>query len=215
MAQVVNGQPTRRARKAQATRERILDAAEALFTRDGYTVTTIAAIADQADVAVQTVYAVFGTKRTILTELLAVRVTGDDGGTGLTDRHEWHAMEAETDPDRQLTLLAGIATRIGERMGALYSVLAGASGSDPEVADMHRRQQQRRHDDQRRVARSLARNGALRPGLSQERATDIMWAVANPATHHSLVAERGWSPGEYERWLADVLSCSLLGTERR
>jgi AcrR family transcriptional regulator len=211
----VNGQPTRRARKAQATRERILDTAEALFVRDGYAATTIAAIADQADVAVQTVYAVFGTKRAILSELLAVRVTGDDGGSGLTDRDEWRAMEAETDPGRQLKLLAAIASRIGERMGALYSVLAGASGSDPEVAEMHRRQQQRRHDDQRRVARSLARKDALRTGLSEARATDIMWAVANPATHHSLVAERRWSPSEYERWLADVLTCSLLGTERR
>ena len=215
MTGTVNGQPTRRARKAQATRERILDAAEALFVRDGYAATTITAVADQADVAVQTVYAVFGTKRAILSELLAARVTGDDGGTGLTDRDEWRAMEAETDPGRQLKLLAAIATRIGERMGALYNVLAGASGSDPEVADMHRRQQQRRHDDQRRVVRSLARKDALRPGLSEARATDIMWAVANPATHRSLVAERRWSPSEYERWLADVLSCSLLRTELR
>ena len=68
----------RRARKALDTRHRMLDAAEALFVRDGYAATTIAAIAEEADVAVQTVYAVFGTKRAILTELLAVRVVGDE-----------------------------------------------------------------------------------------------------------------------------------------
>jgi len=213
MAASVKSQATRRAQKALATRRRILDAAEVLFVRDGYAATTIVAIAGQADVAVQTVYAVFGTKRAVLSELLASRVTGDHDTTPLKDRDDWRAMEAETDPRRQLRLLAAIATRIGERMGALYNVLAGAAGSDPEIADMHRFQQQHRHSDQRRVARSLARKGALRPGLSEAHATDIMWAVANPAMHRSLVAERQWAPGEYERWLAHVLTCSLLETE--
>jgi AcrR family transcriptional regulator len=210
----VKSQPTRRTQKALATRRRILEAAERLFVRDGYATTTIAAIADQADVAVQTVYAVFGTKRSILSELFTVRVVGDDDAAPLKDRDDWRAMEAKTKPRRQLELLAAIATRIGERMGALYDVLAGAAGSDPEIADLYRRQQQRRYNDQRRVARSLARKGALRPGLSEARATDIMWAVANPTMHHRLVAERRWATDEYERWLAHVLTCSLLQPER-
>ena len=196
MPAAIKSQTARRAQKALATRRRILGAAETLFVRDGYAATTIAAIAGEADVAVQTVYAVFGTKRAVLSELLAARVTGDDDVTPLQDRDDWRAMEAEADPGRQLELLAAIATRIGERMGALYNVLAGAAGSDPEIADMHRLQQQRRHDDQRRVTRSLARKGALRPGLSEATATDIVWAVANPAMHHSLVAERRWASGD-------------------
>jgi TetR/AcrR family transcriptional regulator, regulator of autoinduction and epiphytic fitness len=213
MSASVKSQTTRRARKALATRRRILDAAEALFVQNGYAATTIAVIAGQADVAVQTVYAVFGTKRAILAELLAVRVVGDDTARPLKDRDDWRAMETETDGRRQLELLAAIATQIGERMGALYNVLAGAAGSDPEIAAMHRRQQQSRHNDQRRVARSLARKGALRPGLSQTRATDIMWAIANPTMHRWLVTERRWAPSEYERWLAHVLTCSLLEPE--
>ena len=131
MAVSVKSQATRRARKALATRWRILDAAEALFVQNGYAATTITAIAGRADVAVQTVYAVFGTKRAILAELLAVRVVGDDTATPLKDRDDWRAMEAETDPRRQLGRLAAIATRIGERMGALYNVLAGAARLGP------------------------------------------------------------------------------------
>ena len=68
----VKSQTTRRAQKALATRRRVLDAAETLFIRDGYATTTMAVIAEQADVAVQTVYAVFGTKRAVLSELFAV-----------------------------------------------------------------------------------------------------------------------------------------------
>jgi AcrR family transcriptional regulator len=210
----VKSRATRRQQKALATRRRILDAAEMLFTRDGYATTTIVAIAEQADVAVQTVYAVFGAKRCVLGELLAVRAVGDDDATPLKDRDDWRAMEAETEPRRQLELLAAIATRIGERMGGLYGVLAAAAGSDPEIADIYRRQQQSRYNDQRRVAQLLARRGALRLGLSEARATDIMWAVANPTMHHGLVAERNWTVGEYQRWLTHVLTCSLVETER-
>jgi len=96
----VKDQATRRERKALATRRRILDAAETLFVRDGYAATTIAAIAIEADAAVQTVYAVFGTKRAVLTELLAVRVVGDDAATPLKDRDDWRVMQAESEPGR-------------------------------------------------------------------------------------------------------------------
>ena len=200
----------RRERKAQATRRRVLDAAEALFIRDGYARTTMAAIAEEADVAVQTVYAVFGTKRAILTELLAVRVVGDEDGTALGDRQDWQDMEREVDPRRQLALFASIATRIGDRIADLYEVMAGAAGSDPEIAAMYRRQQQARYTDQRRVARALSRKGALRAGLSEAHATDIMWTIANPRTHRNLIGERRWATEEYERWLTQVLISALI-----
>ena len=98
MQQPVKGQPGRRELKARATRHRILDAAEVLFIRDGYAATAIAAIAAAADVAVQTVYAVFGTKRAILAGLLAARTVGDDDSAALSDRAVWRAMEDESRP---------------------------------------------------------------------------------------------------------------------
>jgi TetR/AcrR family transcriptional regulator, regulator of autoinduction and epiphytic fitness len=206
----VNRRPGRRERKAQATRQRILGAAEALFVRDGYVSTTMAAVADEADVAVQTVYAVFGTKRAILAELLAIRTVGDEETTPLTRRAQWQAMEDEADPRRQLVLFAAIATSIGERMADLYEVMSGAAGSDPEIAATYDGQQQLRYRDQRRVARALARAGALRSGLSESRATDILWAIANPRTYHSLARSRGWTQEEYQRWLGELLVSALL-----
>src|SRR5262249_44467324 len=151
-------------------------------------VTTIAAIAEEADVAVQTIYAVFGNKRAILSELLAVRVAGgDDDNTlpprfpaRLQGRAEWQAIEREPDPRQQLARLAAVATRIGNRIGSLYQVLAGAAGSDPEIAELYRSQQHARYKDQLRLVRLLARKGALREGLSERTATDIMWTIANP-----------------------------------
>jgi TetR/AcrR family transcriptional regulator, regulator of autoinduction and epiphytic fitness len=210
MNEAVKTRPGRRERNALATRRRMLDAAETLFTRDGYAATTMTAIAEAADVAVQTVYAVFGTKRAILTQLLGARIVGDDQQTPLRDRAEWQAMEREADPRLQLALLAGISTRIGSRIAALLEVMAAAAGSDPDIAAAYRQQQQARYDDQCRLARSLRRKGALRAGLSETAAADIIWTLANARTHSMLIGARGWAADEYERWLGQLLASALL-----
>jgi hypothetical protein len=95
-------------------------------------------------------------------------------------------------------------------VGGLYQVLAGAAGSDPEIAQLYREQQHARYADQQRLARSLAAKGALKKGLSDSTATDIRWAIANPSTHYALVSERRWTPETYEEWLAHMLTCALL-----
>lgn len=208
-------QPTRRHIKAAATRRRVLDAAKLLFLRDGYAATPITAIADEADVAVQTIYAIFGNKRTILTEMLAAQVAGDDDSRPLVDRDDWQAMEHEADPRRQLALLARLATQIGSRMAAVYEMVSAAAASDTEIASVYRRQRDSRYRDQRRVAERLAAQGALHEGLSAKRATDIIWAIANPTMYRALVGDRKWSVGEYERWLAEMLTDALLVEGRK
>lgn len=208
-------QPTRRHIKAAATRRRVLDAAKLLFLRDGYAATPITAIAEEADVAVQTIYAIFGNKRTILTEMLAAQVAGDDDSRPLVDRDDWQAMEHEADPRRQLALLARLATQIGSRMAAVYEMVSAAAASDTEIASVYRRQRDSRYRDQRRVAERLAAQGALHEGLSAKRATDIIWAIANPTMYRALVGDRKWSVGEYERWLAEMLTDALLVEGRK
>jgi TetR/AcrR family transcriptional regulator of autoinduction and epiphytic fitness len=210
MREPVKTRPGRRELKALATRHRVLDAAEALFISDGYAATTITAIAETADAAVQTVYAVFGSKRAILTELLQVRTVGDDQQEPLRNREEWQAMEREADPRRQVAQLAAIATGIGTRIAALTEVMAAAAGSDREIAAMYRQRQRAHYEDQRALAESLSRKGALRPGLSADHATDIIWTLANPRNYHALVTERRWTTGEYEHWLARQLAYALL-----
>jgi TetR/AcrR family transcriptional regulator of autoinduction and epiphytic fitness len=210
MTAPVKPQLGRRARKALETRRRVLDAAEALFTRDGYATTTMTAIAEHADVAVQTLYAVFGSKRAILTELIDARVVGDDQAGSLPGREDWRAMEREPDPQRQLALFAQIATRIGNRSAAINEIMAQAAGADPELAAIYQQQRQSRYRDERRIARSLARKGALREGLSETQAADIIWAIGTTRTYRALVSERGWTTEQYERWLKDLLARALL-----
>ena len=63
-----------------------------------------------------------------------------------------------------------------------------------------------------RFTRLLADRGALRPGLSAEHARDILWTLASHATYDQLVTQRGWPPEQYQTWLADTLSRTLLPT---
>jgi AcrR family transcriptional regulator len=210
MNATVKPETGRRARKALENRRRMLDAAEALFTRDGYAATTMNAIADEADMAVQTLYAVFGTKRAILTELIDARVTGHDDAGSLPDHEDWHAMEREPDPHRQIALFASIATRIGQRSAAINEVMVAAAGADPEIAALYQGQRQDRYRDERRLARSLARKRALHQGLSEAQAADIIWAIATTRTYRDLVHERRWRADQYQHWLADLLARALL-----
>jgi AcrR family transcriptional regulator len=178
-------------------------------TRDGYAATTMTAIADEADVAVQTLYAVFGNKRAILTELADVSIVGEDHAGSLADSEDWQQMEREPDP-RQIALFASIATRIGDRRAAVTEVIAAAAAADPAIATLYRQQRQDRYRDERRLARSLAHKRALRAGLTETQATDTIWAIVNARTYRALVHERKWTTDQYERWLTDLLARALL-----
>jgi AcrR family transcriptional regulator len=87
---------TLREEQAQETRLRIRKSARRLFAAQGFTETTINQIADDAGVAPQTIYAVFGSKGAIVGEMLQDLETSADIGA-------WVAkMIAEGDPRRQL-----------------------------------------------------------------------------------------------------------------
>src|SRR5512139_1844715 len=67
----------RRQAQARETRRQIIEAARLLFSEHGYTGATIEAIAEEAGVAPETIFATFGNKRTILAAVIDVAVGGD------------------------------------------------------------------------------------------------------------------------------------------
>ncbi len=68
--------------------------------------------------------------------------------------------------------------------------------------------------DVRMVAQSLADKRALKPDLTDERATDILWAMGSAEMYRMLVVDRGWSPSEYQQWLVTTLIDSLLSKNK-
>jgi AcrR family transcriptional regulator len=200
----------RRQEQAQVTRRKIVEAADRLFTEQGYAGATLAAIAAEAGVAPATVTAVFGTKFAILEALIRTAVRGDDAPAPLVERSWWQEMLREPDPARRLWRFAAIALRGRQRTAAIAEIVRGAAGADPELAALRRQQTESRLEDMRSLALSLDASGALRPGLTVARATDLLWALGSAEMYQALVVERGWAPAEYETWLATTLIHALL-----
>jgi AcrR family transcriptional regulator len=200
----------RRQEQARETRQRLLDAAYRLFAEKGYAGTSIPAIAQEAGVAVPTVYWAFGSKRQLLMELVSSRAVGDTNQVPLADRPWWQEMLSEPDPVRQLELLAAISRQAHERAAGAFEILRGAAASDPEIAALYREGGRRRYQDQQQVAHSLAARGALRPDITEEQAADLLWTMSASEWYRMLVVERGWTAQQYEAWQVASLSSVLL-----
>ncbi len=200
----------RRARQAAATRARIVEAAGRLFAERGYVATTIDAVAAEADVAVETVYARFKNKRNLLDAYLDVSIVGDAERVALLDRPEVQAVRAAADQRDQLRLLARIMRGVLERNAPVHAVLRTAAAVDPELDALAAEDDKRRKATQRAFVEMLASRGPLRDGLSIGDATDTMSALVNPETYTYLTRRRGWTPGRVERWLAENLTLLLL-----
>jgi AcrR family transcriptional regulator len=201
---------SRRQAQARATRAEVAAAARRLFLDRGYPATTIEAIGEAAGVPLATIYRLFGSKRAILSSVLEVSFVGDDEPLALHERPEARAAAAETDPRLLLAGYAHLARGVLERSGPIQHMLRTAAAADPECADLLEETRRQRLLGQSRVARALAGQGALADGLTEARALDVIYTLMSPEVHHIFTAERGWSAGEYEQWLARTLAGALL-----
>jgi AcrR family transcriptional regulator len=201
----------RRREQAAATRAVILEAAQRLFERDGYSATTIAAVAAEAGVAVKTVYVAFETKSGLLRALWNRLLRGDEGDAPVAEREWYREAVEEPDPERQLRLNARNSRAAKTRIAAVLDVIRTGATADPEIAKLWTRIQTEFHANQRVIVESLQAKKALRPGLGVDRATDILWTLNHPDVWQLLVRQRGWTAEEYEQWFGDTACSQLLG----
>jgi AcrR family transcriptional regulator len=202
-----------RREKAAATRRRILDAAQQLFSEHGYAGTTMQAIADQADVAVQTVYFVFHTKGELLRQLLKTVGGRPDDATETMER-DW-VDEAITDPDsrRSIALMVEHGNDIYVRIAPVWAAVGQGASVEPEVADVWQGIVEQRRKGMRRIVESLGARGHLREGLNVDRAADIIYGLHRPETLAVFVGERGWSLEDYKEWSYSTLCHQLLSPQ--
>jgi AcrR family transcriptional regulator len=197
-----------RQEQAAATRARILEAAGTLFERDGYARTTIKQIADEAGVAADTVYAVFGSKGRVLTALIDLRLAGSAGVTSVLDRPEVSAVRHEPDQRAQIALYARGMIDALARVGTVYEIMRSAADVDLEMAKIYREMQGYRLRNAKLIAGWFAANGPLR--VSTERAGEIMWTLASPELGRMVREGAGWTDEEHVSWLEDALVRTLL-----
>jgi len=200
----------RRREQARATRQAVLAAAKELFVARGYAATTIDAIAVRADVSPETIYATFGNKRSLLSDLVDVSIAGDDAPVPVLERPWVQEMRTEPDVGRRLRLLARNGRAMLERWADVADVLRGAAAADPEIAALWEDNKTQRFTGQQALLRIAADGTRLRVGLTRESAADVLFAVGSPEVYRMLVVDRGWSADRFERWYADTLARLLL-----
>jgi len=196
--------------RTRRTRAAVVEAARVLFLEGGYAATTIEAISDLSDTPQATVYRLFSSKLGILKAVLDISIAGDDEAIAMVDRPQVRALVSDPDPKNKLTGFAALLRELMARTAPVHRILVDAARSDKAAASLLAEIARQRQDGQHRVTRSLARSGALRPGLRERDAADIIHALASPEVYGLLVSDRGWSGERYEHWLTSILTDQLL-----
>jgi AcrR family transcriptional regulator len=195
---------------ARQTRRAVLNAARRLFLDRGYAATTLAAVAGEAGVSVETVYKAFGNKAGLLKAVFDVSIVGDDEPVPMLEREQVQRMRDEADPRRQLTMYAEHLSVDFPRSVPIQIVVRSAAASDPAAADVWNRMLAERLTGMSEFARHLHTRGHLRPDISIDDARDILWTYNSTEIYDLLVNQRGWTPEKYGRWVAQALIAALL-----
>jgi len=201
---------TRRRAQAGETRRQIAETASNLFRVRGYAGATMEAIAQEAGVAPETVYAIFGNKRTILEYLVSLSVGGDDKAIPLLQRPGPQMVFQEPDPVRQIELFAQDITGILERVAPVFETMRLAAKTEPDIAALLKNLLEQRLHNMGLFVQSLSGHSPLREGLEPARAAEIVWTVTSPEVYNLLIVDRGWQRAQYIQWLADTLTRLLL-----
>lgn len=203
----------RRARaeaERRATQRRVLAAAQRLFVEKGYRATTMADIATEAGVAMQSVYKAGKSKPDLLQRVVEVVVAGDDEQVMMTDRPSFAAIAEEPDAARQVEMIAALIASTQERSAPVQAALREAAAVDDDVARNLDAELRRRHETIGTVVGMIAED---RLRHTREESVDTVWAIGSSEVFLLLRTRRGWDADHYRRWLSRTLADQLLVTD--
>ncbi len=196
-------QSTLREERALETRLRIRESARKLFVAKGLTETTINEIAEDAGVAPQTVYSVFGSKGGMVAAILEDLQEAAGESTRIAE------IVSEEDSHRHVRLFVSWIRTFFEQGAPVIRMVLTAQ-NDPDVAAVADRGDQGRRDGTRRLTGMWASRGDLRDGIEHEDAAQRLWLLTSAEQYMLATDKLGWNPDQYEQWLGDLLERELL-----
>jgi AcrR family transcriptional regulator len=195
---------SRRAEYAEATRRAIIAAARELFAQRGYVGTKVDDIAERARVAVATVYAVTGGKQGLLHTLVDQWTEAPEVGEA------YRAIDAAEDAAALVSTVASLTRRMRRDWGDVMKIVLATAPLDEAAAENLRLGTDRYRAGLRAAAVRLADLDALKPGMTVDEATDLLWFFFGYASFFTLTEDNGWSPERSEQWLSELATRSLL-----
>ena len=199
---------TRRQERARQNRDKVIGAAERRFLRDGYGITTIAAIADDAGVSADMVYKSFGGKPGLVRAICTRALEGE--GPVPAEQRSDELQASEPDGRKIIEGWGELTLEVAPRVAPILLLIRAAAASDPEVAALLEEIDARRLHRMTDNARRLGRAGHLRPGVTVARAADVLWTYSSQELYELLVLRRGWPLARYGRFIADAMIDALL-----
>ncbi|OBJ49316.1 TetR/AcrR family transcriptional regulator [Mycobacterium sp. 1423905.2] len=194
-----------RTQAALQTRRSILDTAMRLFLERGYGKVTVNDIAAEASLALPTVYASTGGKAAILGTLIEDAVQDP-----IVD--ETLAAARKSKSGTEILGIVAHGTRVdNERYQDIIKVMKYAATVDANATSILAQSDEAYRRALGQVARRLRTLKALPTGMTEARATDILWFYFGHDAWQLLVAGRGWSWDDAGQWLLAQATGALLG----
>jgi AcrR family transcriptional regulator len=199
---------SRRAESARATRHRILETARTLLASDGYAAMTVTKLAAAAGVSPQTIYNSIGGKAEVVKALYDIVLAGDTEETPMSARPDFRVVTTARSPASWAAAYAAWSRRINERTGPFLAVLL-AHGP---AGDTTLREFLATTDRERRQGNRMSISGKIAdriPEQLRETVVDSIWVLTAPDIFAKLTGRCGWTPADYEAWLADQLTTAI------
>ena len=168
----------------------MLAAAAELFARSGWAGTTVAAIARQAGVAVETVYSGFGSKKQVLRAVVDFAVVGDAAPVPLAER-EVFTKQAAGERDERVTAGIEMLADIHGGLAKLWRTVGEAAASDEEIDGWRLQWEEGRRIDVRRSVELILQREIDDVGL------DLLWGLFSHEVYGMLVFDRGLDRAHY------------------
>jgi len=202
---------TRRQAQAQETHRHVLEAARKLFMERGYAGATAEAIAAEAGVSAQTIYAIFKNKKRILISLMNVSpTTGVEDHTPMVERANVQAVSQEPDQRRQLQMFAEVVANNLDKVAVVSEIMTDAARVEPDLDRILQKLNKQRLEHMSYAVQQIAANGPFRENADGDYARETVWTLTSPEVFLLLTRDRGWSKERYAAWLADMLIRGLL-----
>ena len=194
----------------RATRQRVVEAARNLFLARGYVATTMGDIAQEAGVALQSVYNVGQSKADLLHLVTDLAVSGDEQEVMLLDRPDFAAISVESSAERQVQMIAALIAATMERLAPVWVAYREAAAVDARAAANLIAAHRRRYDTFAGMIRMLPEERLRQP---PEESTATAWAIGSIDVFLLLRSVLEWDPARYSEWLRRTLVNQLVTPE--
>ena len=197
-----------RAEQARRSRDAVLREAERLFLERGYAGTTVAAIATEAGVSVETVYKAFGGKAGLVRAIYDRGLISTAAVPAYQRADEMRARE--TDPSTIMREWGLLTAEVAELVTPIRLLIRAAATTDVEMATLLDESDAERLDRMLHHARFLHEREYLRDDVTVAEAADILWTCSSPSSMNCSCVKRGWSPPRFAHYISDFMIASLL-----